>query len=79
MKYIAARSFATKTITPKLARLQGGFLLKDILDRFANKSKGILKPNRSMWVYSGHDTTVANLLNTLGLFEVKPVVNFFFK
>ena len=70
MQWIANRSFATKTITPKLARLKGGFLLKDILDRFTNKSLGILSPNRQMWVYSAHDTTVANLLNTLNIFEV---------
>lgn len=70
MAWISARSFATKTFTPKLARLQAGFLLKDILNRFAQKSSKTLTPDRSMWVYSGHDTTVASLLNTLGVFEV---------
>lgn len=73
MKWIAARSFATKTFTPELAKLKAGFLLKEILQRFHNKSIDKLTPNRSMWVYSGHDTTVANLLNTLGLFEVSSI------
>lgn len=70
MKWVAARSFATKTYTPQLAKLKAGFLLKEILDRFRNKSIDNLSPNRSMWMYSAHDTTVANVLNTLGLFEV---------
>jgi lysosomal acid phosphatase len=66
---ISARSFATNTYTPELARLKTGPLLKEILDRSTNKTIGKLSPNRSMWVYSAHDTTVANVLNTLGLFE----------
>lgn len=70
MKWIAARSFATATSTKTLARLKSGFLLSEILDRSRNKTMGILSPNRRMWVYSAHDTTVANVLNTLGLFEL---------
>lgn len=70
MQWIAARSFATKTATPQLARLKAGFLLKEILMRFKNKTESVLKPNRSMWVYSAHDTTIGNVLNSLGVFEV---------
>lgn len=67
---ISARSFATNTYTPQLARLKLGPLLKEILDRFVSKTVSKLNPDRSLWIYSAHDTTVANLLNTLGLFEV---------
>lgn len=70
MKWIATRSFATATNTKTLARLKTGFLLSEILDRFRNKTMGELLPNRSMWVYSAHDTTIANVLNTLGMFEL---------
>lgn len=70
MKWIADRSFQTNTYTPQLARLKAGFLLREILNRFTDKSQDRLKPNRSLWIYSAHDTTVANILNTLGLFEV---------
>jgi len=28
-----------------------------------------LEPNRNYWIYSAHDTTVANMLNTLGVFK----------
>lgn len=70
MKWVSARSFASNTNTNTLARLKTGFLLKDILDRFANKTAANLLPDRKLWVYSGHDTTIANVLNTLGLFEL---------
>lgn len=69
MAWVSSRSFATNTYTPELARLKSGPLLKEILVRSQNKTISKLKPNRSLWIYSGHDTTVANMLNTLGLFE----------
>jgi lysosomal acid phosphatase len=64
---ISALSFASRTYTPQLARLKSGPLLKEILGHFKNKTLGLLDQN--YWVYSAHDTTVANMLNTLGLFK----------
>lgn len=69
MESLSALAFAMKTYTPELARLKTGPLLKEILQRFQDKSTSKLKPDRSLWIYSAHDTTVANLLNTLGLFK----------
>lgn len=82
MKWLAARSFATNTYTPKLARLKVGFLIKEMFQRFSNKSLSLSNPKQSVWIYSAHDTTVANLLNALGLFEVQPniiLTKFLFK
>lgn len=70
LKSISAKSFATKTTTRELARLKAGPLVKEILLRFRQKASNKLKPNRTLWVYSAHDTTVANLLNTLRLFDL---------
>lgn len=70
MQWVANRSFQVVTNTPELARLKTGFLIREILDRFTQKIESTLSPDRSLWIYSGHDTTVANVLNTLGLFEV---------
>lgn len=69
MDSISALAFALKTYTKQLAKLKSGPLLNDILKRFQAKSTSKLKPNRSLWIYSAHDTTVANLLNILGLFK----------
>ncbi|XP_053683836.1 prostatic acid phosphatase-like [Sabethes cyaneus] len=70
IRSISARSFATKTSTPQLARLKAGPIVKEIFQRFKDKVNKRLKPNRSLWIYSAHDTTVSNLLNTLQLFEL---------
>ena len=47
-----------------------GPLLGEITKHFIQKRDGTLKPNRTMWVYSAHDQTVAALLNTFGAFEI---------
>uniref|UniRef100_A0A8D8F7M6 acid phosphatase n=1 Tax=Culex pipiens TaxID=7175 RepID=A0A8D8F7M6_CULPI len=70
LRSISAKSFATKTNTPLMARLKAGPLVKEILERFRTKLHRKLKPDRSVWVYSAHDTTVANLLNTLRVFDL---------
>lgn len=69
LRSISAKSFATKTNTPILARLKTGPLIKEMLKRFRSKADNTLKPNRSVWIYSAHDTTVASVLNTLRLFD----------
>lgn len=64
---VSGLSFAYKTYTPLLARLKSGPLLKEILMNFDNKS--LSKEKTNLWIYSAHDTTVANMLNTLGVFK----------
>lgn len=66
---ISGFSFAVGTYTRLLARLKSGPLLKDILHHYKNKTEKVLSPNRNLWLYSAHDTTVASMLNTLGVFE----------
>lgn len=51
-----------------MARLRSGFLLKEILDRSANST---VDPEQSMYVYSTHDTIIAYLMQTLGIFSVR--------
>lgn len=67
MYEISGLSFAVKTYTPLLARLKSGPLLKEILTAYKNKTEG--RKSKNYWVYSAHDTTVANMLNTLGVFK----------
>ncbi|XP_026831711.1 prostatic acid phosphatase isoform X2 [Drosophila erecta] len=70
LTYVSNFAFAISSYTRKLARLKAGPLLKDIFQRFQKKSAGRLSPDRSMWIYSAHDTTVASVLNALKLFEL---------
>lgn len=69
-EWAANFSFKIPSITRPLARLRSGFLINEILDRFSQKIGSTLSPDRSVWIYSGHDTTLAGVLNTLELFEV---------
>lgn len=46
-----------------------GPLVQDMIKHMTEKEKNQLSPNRSMWIYSAHDSTIASLLNTLGVFE----------
>lgn len=70
MEYIAKYHLKLYTDTPLLARLKHGFLIKKIFDCFTQKINSTLKPDRSLFLYSAHDVTIANVLNSLGLFEV---------
>lgn len=70
MSYAAGLSLKTNTYNRKLARLKTGPLLKEILDRFMDKISHKLRRQRSLHMYSAHDSTVANLLNTLKMFKV---------
>lgn len=56
--------------TNETLKAKGGFLLREIFDRFKNKTLGILKPDRSLWIYSAHDNTLINTLSALKLFDV---------
>lgn len=70
MQYISALSFQMATYTPVMARLKAGFFLREILKRSHRKSEGSKKVPQNLWMYSAHDTTIVNVLNSLGLFEV---------
>lgn len=71
MEKLSHFCFAIPTNTKLLARLKTGFLIREILQRFSMKIDSTLSPDRSLWIYSAHDSTLANVLNTLGLFEVR--------
>lgn len=57
--------------TKFLAKFSSGFLLKDFLDRFTSKIQKTLSPDRKLWVYSTHDSTLFSFLNSLGISDVR--------
>lgn len=62
--------FRMFTARNEMKKLRSGYLLKQILDRFTNKTLSTLSPNRSLWMYFGHDITLGNMLNSLGVYNV---------
>lgn len=69
--WCANRAFEIRTNIPELSRFSVGFLIRQMLEHFTEKIESNLEPDRSIWIYSAHDTTVADFLNSLDLFEVK--------
>lgn len=67
MELMKDLSFAMGTWNLELKRLRGGPLIQAILDHF----QGFISGNvpHKMLMFSGHDTTVSTLLNTLGMFD----------
>lgn len=70
LEYLAAFHLQTFTYSTELKKLEAGFVIKDMLDRFVYKTKSLLQPNRSLWIYAAHDLTIVNILNALNLFDV---------
>lgn len=49
--------------------MYSGPLLNEIVTHMYEKKNGTQNPNRMLWVYSAHDTTIVNLLNAFELYE----------
>ncbi|XP_031636577.1 prostatic acid phosphatase-like [Contarinia nasturtii] len=61
--------FKMLTHTTEMKKLKSGFLLKEMLERFAEKAEAKLSPDHRLYIYSGHDNTISNLLNALNLYD----------
>lgn len=59
-------AFELFSYNDNLKRLRVGVLLHKITQMFLRKANGTLTPNRKMWIFSGHDTTLMPLLDTFG-------------
>lgn len=70
-EYLALFHFKIFTPTIEMKKLKSGFLLKEILDRFIAKTQAIRPPDYSLYMYFAHDNTIANMLNSLGLYSVR--------
>lgn len=59
----------SSTATPQLARLEIGFLLREIFDNFNRKKDR--NERKTFVLYSAKDLTIVNILNALGIFDVR--------
>lgn len=66
---IITQQFLMWTETQNMKKIKAGYFLKEVLDRFLNKSKSLLHPDRTLWIYSGHDNSIINVLNSLNCFH----------
>lgn len=69
LEYFSAIDMMVETHTTELKKIRSGFLLKEMLNRFKDM---IISPNgRLLWIYSAHDITIVNFLNSLNVYEVR--------
>lgn len=68
-----ALTFELLSWDDQLKRLGGGILLKSMTDTLQEKVDGVLQPDsRQLMMYSGHDSDIAALLGTLGVYSGTP-------
>lgn len=70
LEYFAAIYFGGATQSIAMKKAKAGYLLKEIFDRFRNKTKSLLRPDRKLWIYSAHDNTIVNTLSALNVYDV---------
>lgn len=64
---IAKFTFSMRASDQQLQRLRCGPMLKDILIHMENARQGLSKVK--MWLYSGHDHTIIDMLQSLNVFD----------
>lgn len=50
-----------------MKRIKGGYLITHILDKMMKKVNNNLTPDRRLFLYSGHDTTLMNVMRALNI------------
>lgn len=71
-----AKTVYTLRAKPELMKIYSGYLLKEMLERFRAKKNGKLHPNRVVWIYSAHSSTITTLFNGLGFHLVSLIMKF---
>ncbi|XP_050081633.1 lysosomal acid phosphatase [Anopheles aquasalis] len=66
---LAERSLALFTEVPLMKKIKGGAIIGELLDNAVRRRSGILMPERNIFIYSGHDVTLVNLMRALGVIE----------
>lgn len=79
LEQLVSPLYTLYSATPEMTKLTCGYLLKEILDRFTNKTQSKLIPDRSLWMYFTHDIIISNMLNSLRIYKVRICIVMGFK
>lgn len=70
MQFLAEQSYVYNAYTPEMQKIKGGPFLRKMYDEMLAKQAGTLRPkDRGMFIYTGHDWTVGNILSALGIWK----------
>ncbi|BFF97117.1 venom acid phosphatase Acph-1 [Drosophila madeirensis] len=70
LQFLAEQSYVYNVYTPEMQKIKGGPFLKKMFGEMQQKQNGTLKPSaRKMYIYTGHDSTVVNILSALKIWK----------
>ena len=69
LRNITKFSFLALAYNLEMQRLRGGPLVHELLHNFNEKASSVMDKRRKFFMYSGHDTTLAVLMNTIGVYD----------
>lgn len=55
--------------TAHMKKIRGRPFIADIINKMTKKAEGSLEPNRNIYVYSGHDTTLVAAMSSLEIID----------
>ncbi|XP_055851789.1 lysosomal acid phosphatase [Episyrphus balteatus] len=64
---LAERSYTVFTDNDYMKQIRGGAFVGEVYNNMASKVNKTLKPNRNLFFYSGHDVTLVNVMNSMGI------------
>ncbi|XP_031636524.1 uncharacterized protein LOC116349297 [Contarinia nasturtii] len=72
LEYFSAANFQMITHTTEMKKTIAGFLIRDIFDRFRNRTlSSTVSSHIKLFIYSAHDNTIINTLNALNLYDMR--------
>lgn len=66
---LAERSYSLFTETNLMKKVKGGAFLTEIHTNMIDKRRRNLNPDRKIFLYSAHDVTLVNVMNSLGILD----------
>lgn len=66
---LAERSYKLFTETSFMKKVKGGAFITEIYNNFLKKHRTLLQPDRRILLYSGHDITLVNVMNSLNILD----------
>uniref|UniRef100_W8BS13 Venom acid phosphatase Acph-1 n=1 Tax=Ceratitis capitata TaxID=7213 RepID=W8BS13_CERCA len=70
MQFLTDQSYVYNVYTPEMQKIKAGPFLKKMFVEMLEKRDGKLKPSdRKLFIYTGHDTTVVNILASLKIWQ----------
>lgn len=66
---MAKRNLAVLTENTYMKRIKGGSFVTEVVDTMHKKREASLFPDRNIYIYSGHDVTLVNIMRAMEIIE----------